>query len=149
MKTASRSLMTSRPPGGFAKTAAALVMMTATSFAFAADKVTTVPVKFARGASSATMQGSFSGYDSVEYTLSAKAGQTMTVKVTGSTNANFNVFAPGAKPGEAESLSQGNMGSSWSGRLPATGAYTVQVYQMRASARRGTKVEYSITFDIK
>ena len=76
----------------------------ATTSAVAADKVTTVPVKFAKGASSATMKGSFAGYDSVHYTLDARAGQTMTVTLAGSSNANFNVFAPGDAPGAATAL---------------------------------------------
>lgn len=114
----------------------------------AADKVSTVPVHFAKGASSATLKGNFTGYDSVQYTLAAKAGQTLSVSITGSSNANFNVFAPGDKPGAATALGQGYVGGDWKGRLPATGTYTVQVYQMRASARRGTGVPYSLTVAI-
>ena len=120
----------------------------ATTSAVAADKVTTVPVKFAKGASSATMKGSFAGYDSVHYTLDARAGQTMTVTLAGSSNANFNVFAPGDAPGAATALGS-NSDRGWTGKLPKTGTYTVQVYQMRASARRGEKVPYTITLSIR
>ena len=49
-----------------------------------------------QSAHSAKVDGTFSGYDTINYTLGAKEGQTMTVAITGSTNANFNVFAPGA-----------------------------------------------------
>ncbi|WP_198173869.1 g-type lysozyme inhibitor [Lysobacter soli] len=118
------------------------------TLAVAADKVTTVPVKFAKGASSATMKGSFAGYDSVHYTLDARAGQTMTVTLAGSSNANFNVFAPGDAPGTATALGS-NADRGWTGKLPKTGTYTVQVYQMRASARRGEKVPYTITLSIR
>lgn len=114
----------------------------------AADKVTTVPVHFAKGASSATLKGSFSGYDSVQYTVGARAGQTMTITTTGSANANFNVFAPGDKPGEATALGS-NGPKGWTGTLPASGTYTVQVYQMRATARRGEKVDYGITIAVR
>lgn len=120
----------------------------AATSAVAADKVTTVPVKFAKGASSATMKGSFAGYDSVHYTLDARAGQTMTVTLAGSSNANFNVFAPGDAPGVATALGS-NADRGWTGKLPKTGTYTVQVYQMRASARRGEKVPYTITVSIR
>lgn len=132
-----------------AKFAFALALLVAPAMAVSADKVTTVPVKFAKGASSATIKGGFAGYDSVQYTLAAKAGQTMTVKIAGNTNANFNVFAPGAVPGQAQALGQGGVGSDWSGALPASGTYTVQVHQMRASARRGEKVAYTITIGIR
>lgn len=119
------------------------------AFALAADTVTTVPVQFAKGASSTAIKGSFKGYDTVLYTLSAKAGQHMKVGLTGSGNANFNLFAPGDKPGESTALGSGSVGQDWSGALPASGTYSVQVYQMRASARRGTKVDYSIHFGIE
>ncbi len=116
--------------------------------AMAADKVTKVPVHFAKGASSASLKGSFSGYDTVEYTVGARAGQTMTVAVTGSNNANFNVFAPGDVPGQSTAIGRGAVGDNWSDSLPANGTYTVQVYQMRASARRGSAVPYSIRIGI-
>ncbi|WP_160288204.1 hypothetical protein ACA097_18315 [Pseudomonas sp. QL9] len=117
--------------------------------ALGADKVTTVPVHFAKGASNAQLKGTFGGYDSIEYTLSAKAGQRMTVKISGSSNANFNVFAPGSKPGKAEALGSGSVGTDWSGALPASGEYRVQVFQMRASARRGEKVPHTISIAIE
>lgn len=104
---------------------------------------------FAKGASSTTVKGNFKGYDSVLYTLSAKAGQHMKVGVSGSSNANFNLFAPGDKPGESTALGSGSVGQDWSGALPASGTYSVQVYQMRASARRGESVNYSIHFGIE
>ena len=49
----------------------------------AADKVSVVPVQFAKGAQSATVKGTFKGYDSINYTLVAKAGRTMTVNISG------------------------------------------------------------------
>lgn len=119
------------------------------AFTQAADTVTTVPVHFTKGASSTAVKGSFKGYDTVLYTLSAKAGQHMKVGITGSSNANFNLFAPGDKPGESTALGAGSVGQDWSGALPASGTYSVQVYQMRASARRGETVNYSIHFAIE
>lgn len=130
-----------------AVTAALLAMMMATT-AQAADKVTTVPVQFAKGAHSAKVDGSFSGYDSINYTLSAKAGQTMTVDITGSNNANFNVFAPGDLPGQAAALGNGSVGTKWQGTLPKSGKYLIQVFQMRATARNGAKVPHSLSVGI-
>ncbi len=115
----------------------------------AADKVTVVPVQFAKGANSATVKGSFKGYDSINYTLVSKAGQTMTVSISGSSNANFNVFAPGAVPGQAEAMGTGYVGEKWQGSLPASGKYTIQVYQMRASARRGAAVPHTLSVSIR
>lgn len=128
---------------------AALLAMTLVAGAQAADKVTTVPVQFAKGAHSAQLKGSFKGYDSINYTLVAKAGQTMTVSIAGSSNANFNVFAPGAKPGEAEALGSGTIDEQWQQALPASGKYLIQVYQMRASARRGEQVPHTLSVSIQ
>jgi hypothetical protein len=115
----------------------------------ATDKVTVVPVQFAKGAHSAAVKGTFKGYDSINYTLVAKAGQTMTVNISGSSNANFNVYAPGDVPGQAEAMGTGYVDEKWQGTLPASGMYTIQVYQMRASARRGEAVPHTLSVSIR
>jgi hypothetical protein len=115
----------------------------------AADKVSVVPVQFAKGAHSAAVKGTFKGYDSINYTLVAKAGQTMTVSISGSSNANFNVFAPGGVPGQTEAMGTGYVNEKWQGTLPASGKYTIQVYQMRASARRGEAVPHTLSVSIR
>lgn len=71
----------------------------------------------------------------------------MTVKIGGSRNANFNVFAPGTKPGQAEVLG-GNDGDGQCA-LPASGKYLIQVYQMRTSARRGEQVPHTLSVSIQ
>ncbi|RQM62604.1 g-type lysozyme inhibitor [Aeromonas enteropelogenes] len=128
---------------------AALLAVTMAAGVQAADKITTVPVQFAKGAHSAQVKGNFSGYDTIHYTLVAKAGQTMTVKISGSSNANFNVFAPGAIPGQAEALGSGYVDEQWQATLPASGKYLIQVYQMRASARRGEQVPHTLSVNIQ
>ncbi|ENC9558080.1 g-type lysozyme inhibitor [Aeromonas hydrophila] len=107
---------------------AALLAVTMAAGAQAADKVTTVPVQFAKGAHSAQLKGNFTGYDTIHYTLVAKAGQTMTVKIGGSSN-----------DGDGQ----------WQGALPASGKYLIQVYQMRASARRGEQVPHTLAVSIQ
>lgn len=117
--------------------------------ATAADRVTTTPVQFTKGASSATLRGTLSGYETVRYTVAARAGQTMAVTIDGSPNANFAVFAPGVVPGEGEAMGINNETRRWSGPLPKTGTYVVQVYQMRAQARRNEKAPHSLTVAIR
>lgn len=120
----------------------------ATTLAGAADKVTTTPVQFAKGTSSATLRGTVAGYDTVRYTVAARAGQTMTVTLGGSANANLNVYAPGVVPGQGEALGSTDETRRWTGTLPASGTYVVQVYQMRAQARRGEKAPHTLTVAI-
>jgi hypothetical protein len=119
------------------------------ALAGAADKVTTTPVQFAKGTSSATLRGTVAGYDTVRYTVVARAGQTMTVTLAGSANANLNVYAPGVVPGQAEALGSTDETRRWTGTLPASGTYVVQVYQMRAQARRGEKAPHTLTITIR
>lgn len=106
-------------------------------------------MQFAKGAHSAQLKGSFTGYDTIHYTLVAKAGQTMTVKIGGSSNANFNVFAPGTQPGQAEAIGRNDGDGQWQGALPTSGKYLIQVYQMRASARRGEQVPHTLAVSIQ
>ncbi|MFQ2225018.1 g-type lysozyme inhibitor [Aeromonas enteropelogenes] len=128
---------------------AALLVVTMAAGVQAADKITTVPVQFANGAHSAQVKGNFSGYDTIHYTLVAKAGQTMTVKISGSSNANFNVFAPGTIPGQAEALGRNDGNGQWQSTLPTSGKFLIQVYQMRASARRGEQVPHTLSVSIQ
>lgn len=115
----------------------------------AADKVTVVPVQFSKGAQSSAVKGTFKGYESINYSLVAKAGQTMTLNISGSSNANFNIFAPDTVPGQAEAIGKGYVGEKWQQTLPASGKYTIQVYQMRASARRSEIVPHTLSVSIR
>lgn len=76
----------------FLALAAALAVAMPT--ASGADKVTTTPVQFAKGTSSFSTTHSLQGYDSVNYTLAAKAGQSMRISLTGNSNVGFNIYAP-------------------------------------------------------
>jgi hypothetical protein len=114
----------------------------------AADEIRRETVRFAPGKTSATSSSRFKGYDSVEYTLAAEAGQRLTVTFKARGGAPyFNVLAPG----NPEALFNGSVADNpdrFEGKLPVSGDYVVQVYQMRASARRGETVHYTITFAI-
>lgn len=105
------------------------------------------PVHFARGASSATIKGTLKGYRTVDYKLAAKAGQTMSVKLTTRNASNyFNVLPPGSKD---EAIFVGSTsGNEWSGSLPADGEYAVRVYLMRSAARRNETASYVLTVGI-
>jgi len=103
--------------------------------AVAADGIETRPIHFAKGASSATVKGTIKGDQTVDYTVRARAGQTMSVKLTTRHGANyFNVLPPGSDDVAIFVGSSG--GSEWSGALQADGEYKLRVYLMRWARRR-------------
>jgi hypothetical protein len=105
-------------------------------------------VHFAKGHSSATLKGSITGDHGVVYKLDAMEGQEMSVRLERSSGScYFNVLPPGSGP---EAIFVGSTsGDEFSGTLSASGAYRVQVYQMRATARRKETCRYAITIAIK
>lgn len=105
-----------------------------------------VPVTFAKGKSSATLTGSIKGDQDRTYTVDAKAGQKMTVTLKSTKgSAEMNIFAPG----NDTAISLGATDPyNVTTVLPATGRYRVQVYQMRAAARRGEVANYTLTIGI-
>lgn len=112
--------------------------------AMAATPIETRPIQFAKGASSATVQGTVQGDQTIDYKLRAKAGQTMSVKLATRHGANyFNVLPPGSDDVAIFVGSSG--GNQWSGALPADGEYTVRVYLMRSAARRNESAPYTLT----
>lgn len=65
---------------------------------WAADTIESVPVRFAKGASSVTLTGTLKGDRIVDYRLRARAGQTLSVRLeTGHTANYFNVLPPDSR----------------------------------------------------
>jgi hypothetical protein len=114
--------------------------------AASASDIKVEPVRFAKGSSSATLKGRIAGDESIDYTLRARAGQTMSVKMATRNNANyFNVLPPGSETALFVGSSGGNR---WSGTLPSDGEYRVRVYLMRSAARRNEAATYTLTVGI-
>ena len=105
-----------------------------------------VPVAFAKGKSSATVTGSIKGDQDRTYTVDARAGQKLTVTLKSTKgSAEMNVWAPG----NDTALTVGATDPyNFTTTLPTTGRYRIQVYQMRASARRGETASYTLTIAI-
>ncbi|MFO1090102.1 MAG: hypothetical protein U1E46_11065 [Hyphomicrobiales bacterium] len=132
-----------------------IALMAALATPAGADAIRTKPVHFAAGTSGATIKDRIKGRDSVSYTLSANAGQRMIVKLkSANASAYFNVYAPGRGPGdEALAISEleGPMVpemNTFSGVLPASGVYTINVYLYRNAARRGETAAYTLDIQI-
>lgn len=109
--------------------------------------IQTSPVQFKKGTRSATIEGSIKGGQTIDYTLRARAGQTMSVMLATKHGANyFNVLPPGSND---EALFVGSSaGNEWTGVLPADGEYKVRVYLMRSAARRNEAANYTLKVGI-
>ena len=124
---------------------AAVALSLATPLA-AQDAVKTVPVNFAGGVGAKAIKGAVRGYATVNYAVPARAGQTMTVRLTTSNRSSyFNVIAPGA---DTALFNGSTTGNRFSATIPSTGTYTVQVYLMRNAARRNETANYTLDVGI-
>jgi hypothetical protein len=88
------------------------------------------------------VKGRVSGRQSVDYTLHARAGQSLRVQLTASNrSAHFNVLPADSQ----EALFVGpTSGDRYEGRLPADGVYRLQVFLMRSAARRNEKAPFTL-----
>jgi hypothetical protein len=111
-------------------------------------KDTREAVKFAPGKSSARVNGVVTGNSVTEFTLGARKGQVMSVKLSGSrATTYFNVTPPG---GDGSAMFNGSVsGNSFSDTLPRDGTYTVTVYQMGGVADAGTATAFTLDIAIK
>jgi len=113
----------------------------------AADGIETRPLRFAKGASSATVKGTLKGGQTIDYKVGAKAGQSMTVGLKTTNGANyFNVLPPGSNDVAVFVGSTG--GNDWTGQLDADGTYTIRLYLMRSAARRNEVANYTLAVGI-
>jgi hypothetical protein len=100
-------------------------------------------VRFAKGTSSTTIKGAVIRGDRDRYYVGAKAGQTMTVKITSlEKNAVFQIYFAGEQeslPGAGEEDDAMN----WSGRLSDDNEYVIVVGGTRGNAT------YRLTISIK
>ena len=123
--------------------------------ALAADPIPTPrPIYFATGSTKGTVGGHVLRGERALYTITAAAGQTMTVTITAPEgNAAFQIYLPGttiardndgilefkgtALPGASET----DDATRWSGRLPQRGTYLIVV--------GGTRGNAGYTMDVK
>lgn len=113
------------------------------------------PIQFAKGKSSAAIQGAVVRGDTDRYVITVRAGQTMKVAVTAlEKNAAFTIYLPGYKTVkedgaeyiEGDTLQgagEGEDAMEWNGRLPVGGTYLIEVGGTRGNA------EYTLTVAVQ
>ena len=127
------------------RTQVALAALLAIAFpaANAADDIRTQRVNFAHGSNSAVVEGSITGYQTIDYVLGASKGQYMNVSMaTRNTATYFNILAPGDS--EVAFFNGSVSENQYEGTLPASGDYRIRVYMMRSAARRNEKADYRL-----
>ncbi|GJL60852.1 MAG: hypothetical protein NPIRA03_37090 [Nitrospirales bacterium] len=123
------------------------IFLTISPWSQTADAIQSKPLHFAKGTSSATVEGSLKGDQIIDFKLGAKAGQTMRVALETSNLSNyFNVLPPGSN--DAAIFIGSMSGNEWTGTLPANGENTVRVYLMRNAARRNEVADYRLMIGI-
>lgn len=126
-------------------TLAAFALVTTTLAADGPAAARKERVSFARGAMSATIQGTLKGDGDVDYLVRAAAGQTLRIEFRASHGQNnFNVLPPGST-NVAMYSSRDTGERSYEGLLPADGDYTIRVWLDRPAARRHESSKYTLT----
>ena len=100
---------------------AAALLSAAAGGPASAQRATAERVRFQPSRTTAVLRGSVSGKVSREYLLSARAGQRMSVHLSGQSGAVFAITSP-----DRTGLSELQI-RDWEGELPQTGAYRIRV----------------------
>jgi hypothetical protein len=113
----------------------------------ASAKDATVHVHFDKGKHQKEIKASIKDDQGVNYMLQVKEGQTMQVLLsTSSGSCTMNVYEPG-NPNEAVHIGS-TSGNEFGASPTKAGTYKIQVYQMRATARRNETCKFAISFEV-
>lgn len=109
-------------------------------FTISASAQTKVRVKFAKGASSATVSGKISGYKYIDYIIRAKSGQTMSVNLTSAnTGCSFVIFYSDMK-----NVDGATDVTEFSRNVDVDDDYVIRVLLPRSAARRKESAAFSL-----
>lgn len=108
---------------------------------------TVVPVQFARGMTSSTVDSSIRGTAYTDYRVIVGKGQylSVTLRPTGG-SPYFNVMEPNSNGAAIYNSSMGEQ--RFAGTTAQNGAYIIRVYQLRATGRRGETARFQLTVSV-
>lgn len=109
--------------------------------------IRTEQLRFDAGTVGTTVSGSVTGPDLIAYTLTAEAGQRISIDLFSANPAiSFNLYEPGRGPGK-EALVIGEMldrPNQFDGTLPSSGLYTITVFLHHSAARDGQTAAFTL-----
>ncbi|WBU57168.1 SH3 domain-containing protein [Paracoccus sediminicola] len=108
------------------------------------------PIIFPVGETGTRIEGSIAGREVADFALTARKGQTLSVRMeTDNPTSYFNIFAPGATPGEDEAIFIGSTaGLEATLTMPAEGSYLIRAYLMPSAGRRGETANYTLAVSV-
>lgn len=124
------------------KTTRTVLVLALIASSFIASAQTTKDVKLGNGLTSASITDRISGNRFIDYTVSARAGQNLSVSLSSKNSQTyFNVTSARSQA----AMFVGSLSGNKFGRMVADdGKITVRVYLMRAAARRGEMSTFSL-----
>lgn len=105
-------------------------------------------VHFPSGKSSVTLKGTIKGRQSVSYRLGAEAGQDLRIALRANGATSFNLYEPGRGPGEQALAIGETIDNRFDGKLSVSGVYTIDVFLVRAAARRNETSRYTLEISL-
>lgn len=121
-----------------------LPLFMALCFATAAVADDKPQITFAPGTDKASLKGDIQGMDRDVYPITAKAGQTMRVKVSNKLKlVLFHIQLPGKEGVYLKGAGEEDDATTWEGALPASGTYKIIV-----GAMRGKDTKYTLDVQI-
>jgi ELWxxDGT repeat protein len=100
-----------------------------------------IRINFPAGSTTATVSGSVSQQNKVRYVVNAAQGQTMTVKLTAPVNEVELVVSASAN---AASLKALDAAQTWTGTIPATGDYYIDVISVQTTTTKNYTLEVDL-----
>jgi hypothetical protein len=108
-----------------------------------ADQIRQEQIRFQPGKSSAVINGTVKGDQTVDYVINVKKGQTMNVSMTSTNGSNyFNIMEPDQK--DVAIFVGSTSGNQFEQVLNKSGDYKIRVYLMRSAARRNEAGKYRL-----
>ena len=123
--------------------AAACIACFAGAATWAQDDALTQRVRFKKGTNSAVINGTIKGYQTIDYVVAGRKGETAKVSLTTKAkDTYFNILAPGQK--EAALFNSSLSQNLYEGALPEDGDYRIRVYMRRPDARRNESATFKL-----